>query len=167
MADTRRTSTTSENVRMGPVALFTLLTVISLAVLAVLAISTSNATLALAQRRADATTQLYLDETAAQGFYAALDEQLAGGAAPDEALAQARETALQCVTPQLEQTGLTLAIDATREDDTYKASFDCGNGRQLNVTLRYGTDGVLHVDLWRMTSVVNDEPAIGNLFGSS
>ena len=66
MAGTRRATGSSEDVRMGPVALFTLMATICLAVLAVLALSTANATQALAQRRADATTQLYLDETAAQ-----------------------------------------------------------------------------------------------------
>ena len=64
MAQARRTSVGTEDVRMGPVAIFTLMAIICLSVLAVLALSTANATQALAQRRAEATTQLYLDETA-------------------------------------------------------------------------------------------------------
>ena len=54
-----------ENVRIGPVSVFTLIIIICLAVLAVLTISTANASLVLSQRQAVAAHELYLDETAA------------------------------------------------------------------------------------------------------
>ena len=74
-----------ENVRIGPVSVFTLIIIICLAVLAVLTISTANASLVLSQRQAVAAQELYLDETAAQAFIAEVDDRLtplrAGGSA--------------------------------------------------------------------------------------
>ena len=152
----------SDNVRMGPLALFTLLTVIALSVLAVLAVSTANASLALSQRRATATHQLYLDETAAQTFVATLDGQLQGEATPEDALETARAAALASAPDGADE---QLVVTASVADDRYQASFDCGNGRQLNIALRFEADGSYRVEEWRMTTVVNDEPVMGDLFG--
>ena len=145
---------------MGPLALFTLVTVLCLAVLAVLAISTANATNALALRRANATTQLYLDETAAQTFVATLDEQLAQGSSPDTASQMASEAARVATSDQV-------TVTASYSGTTHTASFDAGNGRQLDIELNVEEDGSLSVQKWRMTTVVNEEPPMGNLFGSS
>lgn len=156
------TSSTSNNLRMGPLALFTLMAVLCLAVLAVLAASTSHATMALAQRRAKATTQLYLDETAAQTFVAALDE--AHGATFTESdLDAAAEAVREAIPPTVE----TFVYITTTLDDptTASASFSCGNGRQLDITLHIEDDGSLSTQRWRMMAVVNDEPTIGNLYG--
>lgn len=158
--DTRTTDV--DNVRMGPIAVFTLLAVVSLATLAVLSISTANASLGLAQRRADATTQLYLKESSAQAFVAALDAGLQEGAAPEAATSAAREEALAAAG---EQGALT--VQASCDAGRYEASFSTEDGRQLDITLRYGTDGTLHIDQWRMTTVVNDEPTLGDLLGST
>ena len=149
---------------MGPLALFTLVTVLCLAVLAVLAVSTANATLTLSQRRASATTQLYLDETAAQTFTAVLDEQLSMGAASADAVAAAT-TAAQDTLPADAPKKLQITTDQP-DDATFDASFDCGNGRQLDIRLRKEQDGTLSVQKWRFTAVVNEEPAMGTLFGS-
>lgn len=165
MAAARRQSSGTDNVRMGPLALFTLVAIVCLSVLAVLAISTSNATRALALRRATATSQLYLDETAAQTFVAALDEALAAGTEPDAALATA-SAAATATAPSDGDLG-TLSVTATHDGTTYDASFSCGNGRQLNVTLTWQEDGSYRVDQWRMTSVQNEEPPLGTLLGSS
>ena len=158
-ANTRATGTDTE-VRMGPLALFTLMVVLGLALLAVLSASTANATLVMAQRRADATTQLYLDETAAQAFVAELDGQLAAGASDTEALAAARDAALDTAPGQLQ-------VTTSAAGGSYQATFDAGNGRQLDIALHLEEDGSLCVDRWRMTTVVNDEPPMGNLLGSS
>lgn len=160
MAGVRTSGSSSDNVRMGPLALFTLVTVLCLAVLAVLAISTANATNALALRRASATTQLYLDETAAQTFMAVLDEQLAQGSSPAEASQIASEAASAAVSDQV-------IVTASYSDTTHTASFDAGNGRQLDIQLNVEEDGSLSVQRWRMTTVVNEEPPMGNLYGSS
>lgn len=160
MASIRTGESSSENVRMGPLALFTLLTVLCLAVLAVLAISTANATNALALRRANATTQLYLDETAAQTFMAVLDEQLAQGASPTLASQRASVAARAATSDQV-------LVTVSYSENTHTASFDAGNGRQLDIELNVEEDGSLSVQKWRMTTVVNEEPPMGNLFGSS
>ena len=166
MARIRRSSSGADDVRMGPLALFTLISVVCLSVLAVLAISTSNATLALAQRRATATSQLYLDETAAQTFLATLDDSLASGDTPEAALEAAKDAALASVTDEAEG---TLAVTTSRDaaKNAYSASFDCGNGRQLNITITPSEDGGYRVEQWRMTTVQNEEPPMGSLLGSS
>ena len=64
-------------VRIGSISIFALMIVICLAVLAVLAFSTATASLTMAQRQATATTELYLDEVAAQEFLAGIDALLA------------------------------------------------------------------------------------------
>ena len=158
MATMRRRTANSEQVRMGPLALFTLVAVVCLSVLAVLALSTSNATLVLAERRATATHELYLDETAAQAFTAALDEALGRGTGASRALGQAKEAATDA-------TDGAVQVSATERDGRYDASFDAGNGRLLNITLSHADDGSLRVDQWRMTSVENEEPPMGTLLG--
>ena len=168
MAKVRTGSAGTENVRMGPLALFTLMAVICLAVLAVLALSTSNATVALAERRAEATTQLYLDEAAAQVFVAELDGQVAemgnSTSGLQAAVDQATTAALDSVPADSQR---KLSIRTNIDGEAVNASFDCGNGRQLDITIAWEPDGTLSVQRWRMTTVVNEEPAMGNLLGSS
>lgn len=158
----KQRSSVVENVRMGPLSIFTLVSIVCLAVLAVLATSTANATMAMSQRRSDATTQLYIDEVAAQTFMATLDAQLVQGADDSTAIRIARDAA-RASAPE----GTELQIDASLDDEGYHASFDCGNGRELDITLQVNKDGSLDVRTWRMTAVVNDEPTMGNLFGAS
>lgn len=154
--------TSSENIRMGSLALFTLLAVICLAVLAVLSISTANATMGMAQRRADATTQLYLDETAAQSFMATLDNGRRVRFTRIRVNA-AKKAALQSVPEDVrEQLVITTKIENRY---TVTASFSCGNGRQLDITLHKEKDGTITVRRWRMMAVVNEEPTIGDLYG--
>lgn len=157
----RSSNPASENVRMGPLALFTLTSVICLAVLAVLAVSTANATMALAQRRADATTQLYLDEAAAQAFLASLDTGKKG-TFTRAAVKAAKQAALESVSAEDTELTITTSLKSRR---TLTASFSCGDGRQLDITLYKKKDGSISVRRWRMMAVVNDEPTIGNLFG--
>ena len=174
MARTRASVSGTENVRMGPLALFTLMAVICLAVLAVLALSTSNATISLALRRQGATTQLYLDETAAQTFVAELDGQVTearrtsdplDSSVLEAAVAQATDVALDIEKYQDAQPRLN--ISTTIDDDIVNASFDCDNGRKLDISITWEADGTLSVRRWRMMTVVNEEPAMGDLLGSS
>ncbi len=165
MANVRTDDSSSENVRMGPLALFTLVAIVSLAMLAVLALSTAQATNALAQRRATATTELYLVERAAQTYVATLDEQIQQGAAPSDA-ARAAEDAAYATAGDDGASG-TLSITASHAEATYSASFDAGNGRQLEIEVHVEEDGSLSIRKWRMMTVVNEEPTMGNLFGSS
>lgn len=66
------------SVRMGPISLFTLVITLCLAVMAMLAYTTAQAERSLTLRQANATTDLYTNETAAQEFLALLDSQLVG-----------------------------------------------------------------------------------------
>lgn len=163
MARARREESAADNVRMGPLAVFTLMVVICLAVLAVLATATAHATVSLSERRAQATTEAYLDESVAQTFVAALDGELARNVPWEDAVAAARSTALEAVPAEA---SATFALTATVDDDHCTASFDCGNDRRLEVVLLLGKDGVAAIDEWRMTTVTNDEPPMGNLLGS-
>lgn len=70
-------ATRADHVRIGPMSLFTLIVVICMAVLAVLTLSTANATYVMTNRQATATTELYLDEAAAQEFVAGISDVLA------------------------------------------------------------------------------------------
>ena len=158
----RNGATSDQNVRMGPLAIFTLMAVISLAVMAVLAISTAQATVTMAQRRAEATTQLYADESAAQAFVAALDSQR-GRRFTQAKVDAAVQTALESAPADaVEQLSIEAQLENRR---TVTASFSCGNGRQLDITLHRENDGSLSIQRWRMMAVVNEEPTIGNLFG--
>ena len=174
MAMTRTSGSGTENVRMGPLALFTLMAVICLAVLAVLALSTSNATIALALRRQDATTRLYLDETAAQTFVAELDGQVSearrssdplDSSVLEAAVEQATDVALD--VEKLQDSPSQLNVSTTIDGNIVNASFDCGDGRQLDISITWEADGTLSVQRWRMMTVVNEEPAMGDLLGSS
>ena len=155
-----------ENVRMGPLALFTLVVVLCLSVLAVLSVSTANATLALSERRASATRQLYLDEQAAQTFVATLETALVDGMDATAARTAAEQAAREAVAPQL-VSDEQLTVTSDYQNRVFDASFDCGNGRQLDISLHQEEDGSLSVQKWRFTAVVNEEPTMGNLFGSS
>ena len=56
----------TDNVRIGPLSVLTLVGILCMAVLAVLSVSTSNASLVIAQRQAHAISDSYLAEAAAQ-----------------------------------------------------------------------------------------------------
>ena len=73
-----------ERARIGSISVFALVVIICLAVLAVLAFSTANASLLMSERQATATSELYLDERAAQEFVAGIDDVLAGIREKDE-----------------------------------------------------------------------------------
>lgn len=162
LAGMNRRQGSAENVRMGPVALFTLMAILCLSVLAVLAIATANATRSLSERRADATTQLYLDETAAQTFVATLEGELADGTRSESALMRATSAAEKSLPAD---SPYDLTITSNYQSGRYTAQFDCGNGRQLDIALSSENDGTLRVEQWRMMTVVNDEPTMGDLFG--
>ena len=82
------------------------------------------------------------------------------------ALDRATDAALAIPAARDLQGDLQLQVSTDAIGDTYSASFDCGNGRQLEIALIKDGDGDLRVQRWRMTTVVNDEPMMGNLLGS-
>lgn len=175
------------NVRVGPITVFTLVAVLCMAVLAVLSVSTANASQVMAQRQADAVSQMYLDEAAAQAFVAELDGALspvreagASGAAANAAVESALEPARQAAvgaardiaasgeTSLPEGTG-DVQVSATLSaapggPATVNADFSCGNGRRLDVVITVRDDGTLRVDRWKMRAVQNEEQPGGMLW---
>lgn len=158
----------TEHVRIGPITVLTLIAVICMAVLAVLAISTSNATFVLSERQSVATTELYVNETAAQSFVAEVDARLAGVRASNGG---AREAA-QAVADDLEEicddvytsSNNEVSVSASVDGSTVAAEFSCGNGRMLNIELAIGSDATYAVKKWRMAGVENVEQPQGNLW---
>ena len=136
-----------ENVRIGPVSVFTLIIIICLAVLAVLTISTANASLVLSQRQAVAAQELYLDETAAQTFLAEIDDRLAPLREGGNADAMSQVEVVTNVSGQ-----------------QIRAEFSCANGRTLKIVVTVLPDGTYRIDKWKMTAVVNEEQPMGNLY---
>ena len=171
------------NVRVGPITVFTLIAVLCMAVLAVLSVSTANASQTMAQRQADAVSQMYLDEAAAQAFLAELDGALApvrdGGAsgaaasaAAESGLARARQAAVDAADKMIAAGEASLPegvagvqVNASvGSSSTINADFTCGNGRKLDVVLSIRDDGTLRVDRWKMRAVQNEEQPGGLLW---
>jgi hypothetical protein len=120
----------------------------------------------MSQRRAEATSQTYLYEAAAQAWLAELDAETHDGDSTtidDQAIQSATDTALAAHPTTADQ----LYITTSRQGDEVLASFDMRTGRQLDVRVCMDDDGSLLVRQWRMTTVVNDEPTMGTLLGTS
>lgn len=149
-----------ENVRIGPISIFTLIIVICLAVLAVLAVATSHASLTMAERQATAVTSMYVNESAAQAFLAELDDVLAAreGSAGVEAqledLCYAAEDAV----------GGEVTATASFEDDHVMAQFNHADGRMLEVTVTIRGESTYRIDQWKVTAVQNEEQPQGSLW---
>lgn len=157
-----------DDVRIGPISLFTLIIVICLAVLAVLAFSTANATYTMTQRQAEATTELYLDEAAAQEFMAGVADELAtvrdGGGTGEEALTAVR-TALPKLTSQVRKSfDDQVQVKTRMVDNDLSAEFTCQNGRTLKIVVTIRDNATFRIDKWKMTAVQNEEEPAGNLW---
>ncbi len=157
-----------DTVRIGPISLFTLIIVICLAVLAVLTFATANATSIMSQRQATATTELYLDEQAAQVFMAGVSDQLGevrsqGGTGADAA--QAVEDSLVSLRDEAqESTAGAVTVTAAVEDMQVNAQFSCENGRVLTIVVTIRDDATYRIDRWKMTAIQNEEEPVGNLW---
>ncbi|MDO4399664.1 MAG: S4A5 electrogenic sodium bicarbonate cotransporter 4 [Coriobacteriia bacterium] len=158
----------ADNVRIGPISLFTLIIVLCMAVLAVLSFSTAHASLVMADRQATATSELYLDEVAAQEFVAAVDARLAavrassgngaaGTQAVSDALVSLRDAAQDAVNGQVEAT-------AGMSDSTVTARFECQNGRTLYIAITILSDATYRIDTWKMSAVQNEAQPEGSLW---
>lgn len=158
----------ADNVRIGPISLFTLIIVLCMAVLAVLSFSTAHASMVMAERQATATTELYLDEVAAQEFVAGLDGQLAavrasggngaaGAKRVSDALIDLRDAAQAATAGQVEVTAGIADTDVT-------ARFECQNGRTLYLAITILPDATYRIDTWKMSAVQNEAQPEGSLW---
>ena len=158
----------ADNVRIGPISLFTLIIVLCMAVLAVLSFSTAHASMVMAERQATATTELYLDEVAAQEFVAGLDGQLAavraaggngaaGAKRVSDVLIDLRDAAQAATAGQVEVTAGIADTDVT-------ARFECQNGRTLYLAITILPDATYRIDTWKMSAVQNEAQPEGSLW---
>lgn len=154
--------------RIGPISVITLIIVICMAVMGVLAISTSFATQTIANRQADATQRLYLDECAGQEFVAGVDDALAdardaGGSASSGA--RAVEDALDGICEQA-RAAADGRVDCTASVDgaTVTAEFICENTRMLGITITILDDATYRIDEWKMTSAQDELDTMGTLW---
>ena len=160
--------THGNDVRIGPISVFTLIIVVCLAVLAVLAFTSANATLVMTQRQATATSELYLDEAAAQQFVAGVDDELstvrtAGGTNVDAV--QAVQRALPALTEAARgSSGGRVSVSASMDGDSVRAEFSCANGRMLTIVVTIRNDATFRIDKWKMTAVQNEEEPAGRLW---
>lgn len=160
-----------DEVRIGPISMFALITIICLAVLAALTFSTANASLVMTQRQATAVEELYLDETAAQEFVADVSDELAriretyGSQVASSTAASAVEDSLIefCGNVHDNSNGQVTAT-ASMVNNTLYAQFTCENGRELTISATVRNGATLRIDKWKMTAVQNEEEPAGNLW---
>ena len=162
---------TTDNVRIGPISILTLIAIICIAVLAVLAISTSHASLVISERQAISTNNMYLDEMAAQEFVAQIDEQLAlirlpgGRAVSDTAAEQAINATLDNVIQTArDSVNGRVQITAEYKNNELRADFTTDNVRTLSILLEIMPDGSCRVQEWKMAAVENETPPEGELW---
>ena len=157
----RAQGSTPEHVRIGSISVFALVVIICLAVLAVLSLSTANASLIMSQRQADALSQQYLGERAAQEFLAGVDDKLSkGGNAGMEVVVASLDDL--CAAAQNAAKGRVQAR-AQVVGDKVIADFTCDSGRVLTVEITV-RDGTYRIDKWEMSAVQNEEPPEGQFY---
>ena len=158
----------ADNVRIGPISVFTLIIVLCMAVLAVLSFSTAHASAVMAERQATATSELYIDEVAAQEFVAGLDDLLAGVRARNaneeravrvvsDSLIELRDKAQAAASGQVE-------VTAGISESTVTARFECQNGRTLYIAITIRPDATYRIDTWKMSAVQNEAQPEGSLW---
>lgn len=157
-----------DNVRIGPISVITLIIVICMAVLAVLTVTTAEATMAISQRQADATQELYLNECAGQEFVAEVDDVLTsirvsapsasrGAAAVNDKLDDI------CTAAQL-ATDNKVTVTANVDGTSVNAEFIGGQMRRLNVTITILDSAMYRIDRWKTAAIQQEDPTAGNLW---
>lgn len=132
---------TSDNVRIGPTSLFTLVIILCLAVMAVLSAATAQATYSAAEKQALFTNDTYQNEQAAQSAVAVIDAALEGvrasGGSMDEALAAVDEA---------------LPAGAQRDGSKVLMTFASPSGRTLDVELTITANATYEISQWKATT---------------
>ena len=165
----RRTAARREdNVRIGPISVITLIAIICMSVMAVLAASTAYATNVISERQADATSALYLDESAAQELLAGVDDTLAGvreGGGEGTAGFLAVKAALDdiCEDARAAADG-KVDVVAYADDGVVNAEFTCANSRKLIISVSIRDDATFRIDKWKMLAVQEEAPSGDHLW---
>lgn len=166
-----RTQQAGNQVRIGPISVLTLIAVICMAVLAVLAISTATASLTMSQKQADAVSQLYVDEIAAQAFVAEADAELAGvrkaGGSGDAGSQAVAGSLTQICQDANEAAGGSVNVTAGVTGRIVSAEFSCDDQRILSIELEIYDDATYRVEKWKMAAVQNEEQPGGSLWSGA
>ena len=153
-------------VRMGPVAIFVLVTVVCVAIMAVLSVAVSRADLTLVRRQASFMEDDYANETVCQTLYAAVNDLVATGELDASALEAARaEAAATDISGETE-------LSAELEGDRVTARAVQPSGRTLEIVLERADTGTgAEVAAWRASTLwteTNDTDLwTGGLLGSA
>lgn len=161
-------SNSGERVRIGPITVLTLVTVICLSVLAVLAISTAHATEVLTQRQADAATQQYVSEIAAQTFVAETDARLASvrdSGGDNKAGAQAVRKDIDAICAAATEAGNgSIEVEADVDESAVTATLTSATGRTIIIKLAIDKNAGYRIEKWKVTAVQNEEQPMGDLW---
>lgn len=165
MAAQRRRFT--DDVRIGPVSVLALIAILSMAVLAVLSISTAHASLVISQKQANAISDSYLAEAAAQDFVAEIDAELNSARRSGQSASAAN--VVQAALPVIAQHAQgevdgQVAVSASMEDGTVKADFACDGARTLSIAVTIKQDGTMRIDKWSMAAIQNTAEPAGALW---
>ena len=143
----------TEGLRIGPITLVTLISVLLLAVLAVLCVTTSNATQAMAQRHAEATTQTYALDSCGQALVGAISEtaQLAPSA---QAAASEVGANLETIKETaLEKSGTQgLSVNAQVEGTAVSFTVSDESGKELDAAATITESRSLSIDEWKLST---------------
>lgn len=163
-----RRKRSTDDVRIGPISVLTLIAILCMAVLAVLAVSTASASLAISQKQATSTTGTYLAEVAAQDFVAEAEALSAGKSVSGADAAKAVQSSMSKLVEHAEEASDGL-VTVRAEIDGLKvaADFSSAGGRTLSVAATVQDGGSLHVDEWRVTAVQNVEQPAGGLWAGA
>ena len=168
------------SIRIGPVSIFSLMIILCLAVMAVLSIATAHASLALTERQARSTWDLYANENAAQTFVAELDRVIepvraSGGSAYDSELlleyqistiTALAKTAGNHSNDEEAQADSNLEVNASMDGPIVTANFLCNGYQNLSISLELLDGGRYQITQWIASTVwPEDEQDTTHLFG--
>jgi len=160
----------SKSVRMGLITLFTLISILLLAVMAVLSVTTSNAMYSVTSRQANATSEGYELEAAAQEFMANVDESLAtsrsAGYSQQSGLT-ALENDLASIKSEVQADNAGVTVSASVSGTSIDATFETANGRHLETRASVTSSLTYNITQWNLTTVQSDNATSGNLWSGT
>lgn len=150
----------SEGVRIGPITLVTLISVLLLAVLAVLCVTTANATQAMAQRHAEATSETYAIDSCGQAFLAELGDTAQGTDSASTAAAAISSNLESLESEALRKCGADgLDIDAQLNGTDIAFTVSSESGKALAAKTSITDARTLSISEWKLstTQQTNEE----------
>ena len=150
----------TEGLRIGPITLVTLISVLLLAVLAMLCVTTSNATQAMAQRHAEATTETYALDSYGQAMLATISETTQHAGSAQAAASDVNANLESIKTAALEKSGTQgLSVSAQVSGTNISFTVSDEEGKALDATVTITESHTLSIDEWKLstTQQTNDE----------